>query len=130
VCCDAGHGARLSAVDSSTVSLSFHGSRHAEVTVQAASASSCGLLEQCVQNALAAMGMTVQSNWSGINELDALSTSIAALCVEVDACIGQFDRELCEENGTMKQEGEGLTLTDVRECMNRTDVCCSSVCRL
>ncbi|CAL8466734.1 g6270 [Coccomyxa elongata] len=44
------HGARLMTVHSSVVSLSFHGSRHVEATIESADTSSCSLLEQCMRN--------------------------------------------------------------------------------
>ncbi len=125
-------------MDDSNVSLMFHGSRHAEVIVQSANASTCHLMERCLQTALAESGVKLQRMWSGTDEVAALSGAIEVLCAELNACVEYVDRELsqCKHDDvaeldvslTMVDQTEGdTTLADLCEHVIQTDLKCLSI---
>lgn len=128
---DTGHGARLSAEDASTVNLMFHGSRHAEIIVQSANASTCHLVERCMQRALAESGVKLQRMWSGTDEVAALSEAIEVLCAELNACVEYVDRKLsqCKHDDVaeLDQTKGNTTLAGLRERAIKTDLKWSSI---
>ncbi|BDA40980.1 hypothetical protein COCOBI_01-6350 [Coccomyxa sp. Obi] len=118
------HGARLTSVHSSVVSLSFHGSRHAEATIESADTSSCLLLEQCMRTSMAVLEISVQRSNCSHDDTADLSKAIAALSREVKAYISQVDKDLCRTQMTVDRD-EDRILAEIRNFTFDTDMCCS-----
>ena len=118
--CVTGHGARLRTLHGSVVGVSFHGSQHAEATIESADASSCLLLEQCMQNTTAALGISMQRSSCSHDDIAALSKAIAAFSREVEACMSYVDNDCRTVDGNDK-----IILAQIRNCTIDTDTCCS-----
>ncbi len=111
-------------VHSSVVSLSFHGSRHVEATIESADTSSCLLLEQCMRNSMAALGISMQRSIYSHDDITDLSNAIAALSREVKACISQVEKDLCRSVRTIDGDENGIS-AEICNYAIETDICCS-----